>query len=58
MTFTKLHAAVLTALASKKGAAMAEYALLIALIAVAAIAAVSGLGTGISDKFTSLTSSL
>lgn len=58
MTFTKLHSAVLTALTSKKGAAMAEYALLVGLIAVVAISALTGLGSAISGKFTSITSSL
>ena len=50
--------AALELLASKKGAAMAEYGLLVALVAVACITAVTGLGTGLSSKFTSITTSL
>ncbi len=38
MTFNNLYAAVLNVLASKRGAAMVEYALLAGLIAVVAIA--------------------
>jgi pilus assembly protein Flp/PilA len=58
VTFTKLYAAVQAALASKRGAAMAEYALLIALVAVVAITTLTTLGTTISGKFTSITTSL
>ena len=50
--------AALELLANKKGAAMAEYGLLVALVAVACITAVTGLGTGLSSKFTSITTSL
>ena len=56
--FDKVRFAALELLASKKGAAMAEYGLLVALVAVACIAAVTGLGTGLSNKFTSISNSL
>ncbi len=58
MTFTTIHAALLSVLASKKGAAMAEYALLAALIAVVAVTAITGLGTTISNKFTAISGAL
>lgn len=54
----KVRFAAFELLASKKGAAMAEYGLLVALVAVACIAAVGGLGTGLTNKFTAITTSL
>jgi len=45
-------------LKKQRGASMVEYALLVALIAVVAIAAVSALGGGVSQKFSSVNSSL
>jgi len=45
-------------LKKQRGASMVEYALLVALIAVVAIAAVSALGGGVSEKFSSVNSSL
>ncbi len=58
MTFTKLNDAVLNVLASKRGAAMVEYALLAALIAVVAIGTLTTLGTTISGKFTSISTAI
>jgi pilus assembly protein Flp/PilA len=42
----------------EKGASLVEYALLLALIAVVAIVALQALGTGVSQKFSGITSSL
>lgn len=42
----------------QKGASMVEYALLVALIALIALAAVRGLGTQISQNFSSISSNL
>ncbi len=54
----QIQFAVLNALTSKKGAAMAEYGLLVALIAVAAITATTSVGTNIVAKFTSIANAL
>ena len=43
---------------SERGASMVEYGLLLALIAVIAIVAVRALGSSVSTKFSSVTSSL
>jgi pilus assembly protein Flp/PilA len=43
---------------SERGAALVEYALLLALIAVVCIVALTTLGTGAKDKFNSISSSL
>jgi pilus assembly protein Flp/PilA len=43
---------------SERGASMVEYGLLLALIAVIAIVAVKALGTSVSEKFSSVDSSL
>lgn len=58
MFITKLYVAAQVALANKKGAAMVEYALLAALIAVVSVVAITSLGTGISQKFTALSTSI
>ena len=42
----------------ERGAALVEYALLVALIAVAAIIALTALGTGVSEKFDEVNSKL
>ena len=42
----------------ERGASMVEYGLLLALIAVIAIVAVKALGSSVSTKFSSVTSSL
>jgi pilus assembly protein Flp/PilA len=42
----------------ERGAALVEYALLVALIAVAAIIALTALGTGVSGKFDQVNSKL
>ncbi len=42
----------------ERGAALVEYALLVALIAVAAIIALTALGTGVSSKFNQVNSKL
>ena len=44
--------------ADKKGAALVEYGLLVALIAIAAVATLTTLGTTVSGKFTSIAGSL
>lgn len=49
--FTKLNDAVLNVLASKRGAAMVEYALLAGLVAVVAMATLTTLGTNIKAQF-------
>ena len=54
MTFNNLYAAVLSVLASKRGAAMVEYALLAGLIAVVAITALTNIGTAVNTSFGSL----
>jgi len=56
--FTKLNDAVLNVLASKRGAAMVEYALLAGLVAVVAIGTLTTLGTTVSGKFTSIANAL
>lgn len=56
--FTKLNDAVLNVLASKRGAAMVEYALLAGLVAVVAIAGLTTLGTDVSAKFTAIGNAL
>ena len=43
---------------SERGAALVEYALLVALIAVVCIAAISVLGTGARDKFSEVGDSI
>lgn len=43
---------------SERGASMVEYGLLLALIAVIAVVAVQAFGTGVSDKFSSISSSV
>lgn len=58
VTFTKFEAILLSALASKKGAAMVEYALLAGLIAVVAVTTLTGLGTTISGKFTAISTAI
>ncbi len=58
MFITKLYVAAQVALSDKKGAAMVEYGLLAALIAVVAVSALTTLGTGISAKFASISSSI
>lgn len=45
-------------LKDESGQGMSEYGLIIALVAVAVIAALTALGTGLSGKFTSITTSL
>ena len=45
-------------LRNKKGAAMVEYALLVALIAVVCIAAVTALGQSASEKFSEIDGNL
>lgn len=42
----------------ERGAALVEYALLVALIAVVAIIALTALGTGVSEKFDEVNSEL
>lgn len=54
----KVRFAALELLASKKGAAMAEYGLLVALIAVACVTAVTGLGTNLTAKFNSIATAI
>lgn len=56
--FTKLNDAVLNVLASKRGAAMVEYALLAGLIAVVAIATLTSLGTAVNTKFNAIVTGL
>lgn len=56
--FTKMYVTALTALSSKKGAAMVEYALLAGLIAVVAISALTTLGTSINTKLDSIATQL
>ncbi len=58
MTLTKINDAVLNVLASKRGAAMVEYALLAGLIAVVAITTLTTLGTNISSKFTAVSTGI
>lgn len=57
MSFRR-HLTVLRALTDRRGAAMAEYALLVALIAIVAAVAVTSFGTSLRAKFTSITTSL
>lgn len=54
----KLLLAVVTAPKGEKGAAMVEYALLVALIAVVVMVALRPLGTAISNAFANITASL
>ncbi len=54
----KLYVRLQTSLQDEKGAAMAEYALLLALIAVVALIAVGATGTGVSTKFQSVAAEL
>lgn len=56
--FIKLYAAAQAALASKKGATMVEYALLIALVALVATVGLTTLGSGLSSKFTAINGQL
>ena len=42
----------------ERGASMVEYGLLLALIAVIAVVAVQAFGTGVSDKFSDISSSV
>ena len=53
-----VRARITPAAASERGAAMVEYALLVALIAVVCLVAVAFLGTSTSHKFSSVGSSL
>jgi pilus assembly protein Flp/PilA len=53
-----LRARITPSAAGERGAAMVEYALLVALIAVACIVAVTFLGTSTSNKFSSVGSQL
>ena len=53
-----LRAVLTPAGATERGAAMVEYALLVALIAVVCLVAVAFLGTSTSHKFSSVGSSL
>lgn len=48
-----LHIRIQTILKDEKGAAMVEYALMVAFIAMVAFAAVGTLGTNLNDKFVS-----
>lgn len=43
---------------SERGASMVEYGLLLALIAVIAVIAVQAFGSGVSDKFSDISSSV
>jgi len=43
---------------SERGASMVEYGLLLALIAVVAVVSVRAFGIGVSDKFSSISSSV
>ena len=54
----KLYVRLQTSLQDEKGAAMAEYALLLALIAVVALIAVGTTGQGVSTKFTDVSNAL
>ena len=58
MPFTKLYAIALTALSEKKGAAMVEYGLLVALIAVAAVTIIGTLGGQVNTAFTTISNKL
>ena len=53
-----LRARITPAAAGERGAAMVEYALLVALIAVACLVAITFLGQSTSHKFSSVSSSL
>lgn len=55
---TSFRSAALRFVRDEDGAALVEYALLIALIAVVCIAAVTAIGTAVSGKLTSASTSL
>lgn len=58
MSISKVHAAVLSAMSAKRGAAMVEYALLAALIAVVALGTLTTLGSNVSSQFSSIATKL
>ena len=58
VVFPYLRSRLTPAAASERGAALVEYALLVALIAVACLVAVTFLGQSTSHKFSSVSSSL
>jgi pilus assembly protein Flp/PilA len=58
VVFPYLRARCTPAAADERGAAMVEYALLVALIAVACLVAVTFLGTSTSHKFSTVGSQL
>ncbi len=55
---TKLYVRLQTTMKDEKGAAMAEYALLLALIAVVCLIAVGNIGTAANTKFTTIATEL
>lgn len=54
MSLIKLNTAIRKVLASKSGATMVEYAIIVAVVAVAAVGAARTVGTNVSSQFTSI----
>jgi len=55
---TRFNTAVRNFVSNEDGAALVEYALLVALIAVICILGVTTLGKGVNDKFTSINTTI